>query len=127
MKYIVKTNKTVNEAARALESAVNANKFGVLHVHDLKAAMIKKGVDFKNECRVFEVCNPISANEVLSHDMSLNMALPCRISIWEENSEVKIGTLKPGDLISVLSKNSELTKTADEVEAVIIKIINEAQ
>ncbi len=30
------------------------HKFGVLHVHDLKKTMAKKGVEFERECRIFE-------------------------------------------------------------------------
>jgi uncharacterized protein (DUF302 family) len=127
MRFIVNTSKTVDQASKDLEAAVVNNKFGVLHVHDLKATMQKKGVDFSNECRIFEVCNPHKANAVLSNDMSLNMALPCRISIWEEDGQVKIGTLSPSKLLSVLSDSAELKKVADEVEESIKKIIGEAK
>ncbi len=126
MRFIVSTQKSVDQATKDLEQAVANNKFGVLHIHDLKATMNKKGVDFQNECRIFEVCNPLKANAVLSNDMSLNMALPCRISVWEEQGQVKIGTLNPSDLLSVLSDSSELKTVAIEVEETIKKIIKEA-
>ena len=72
------------------------------------------------------MCNPLKANAVLSNDMSLNMALPCRISVWEEQGQVKIGTLNPSDLLSMLSDSSELKTVAIEVEETIKKIIKEA-
>ncbi|MBU2644231.1 DUF302 domain-containing protein [bacterium] len=127
MKHIVTTTKTVDQAAKDLEAAVIRNKFGVLHIHDLKATMMKKGVDFPQECRIFEVCNPQKAKAVLTNDMSLNMALPCRISIWEENGQVKIGTLKPVALLSTLSDSKELKSIAEEVESTIITIIDETK
>ncbi|MFH2129564.1 MAG: DUF302 domain-containing protein [bacterium] len=127
MKHIVTTKKTVDQAAKDLETAVIRNKFGVLHIHDLKATMMKKGVDFPQECRIFEVCNPQKAKAVLTNDMSLNMALPCRISIWEENGQVKIGTLKPVALLSALSDSEELKSIAEEVEATINTIIDETK
>jgi uncharacterized protein (DUF302 family) len=126
MKHIVATEKTIEQAAKDLEEAVTRNKFGVLHIHDLKATMKKKGVDFPHECRIFEVCNPQQAKAVLTNDISLNMALPCRISVWEENGQVKIGTLKPVALLSVLSDAEELKSIAEEVENTIMKIIDEA-
>jgi len=43
------------------------------------ATLRSKGIDFEEECRVFEVCNPVQAAKVLASDMRLNMALPCRI------------------------------------------------
>ena len=47
------THKTVNEAAAALQVAVEANHFGVMHVHNLKETMAKKGVAFARECLIF--------------------------------------------------------------------------
>jgi uncharacterized protein (DUF302 family) len=127
VKYIVETAKTVDQAAKDLEQAVTNNKFGILHMHDLKATMNKKGVNFPNECRIFEICNPKQANTVLTNDMSLNMALPCRISIWEEKGQVRIGTLQPTVLLSSLSDSEELRAVAEEVESVINTIIDQAK
>jgi len=38
------TEKSVKEAATALQSAVEANHFGVMQVHNLKETIAKKGV-----------------------------------------------------------------------------------
>ena len=127
MKYIAVSKKTIDQASVDLETAVINNKFGVLHIHDLKATMKKKGVDFPNGCRIFEVCNPHKANAVLTTDMSLNMALPCRISVWEEEGKVKIGTLEPTKLLSVLSDDTALQQIAAEVEETIKRIIDQAK
>jgi len=127
MKYIVTTEKSIDQAAKDLEEAVTRNNFGVLHIHDLKSTMKNKGIDFPHECRIFEVCNPQKANAVLTKDMSLNMALPCRISVWEDNGQVKIGTLKPTELLSILSDDKELRPIAEEVEKTITKIIDETK
>lgn len=54
----IQTEKSVPEAAAALEATVKANQFGVMHIHDLKATMQKKGVEFSNQCLIFEVCQP---------------------------------------------------------------------
>ena len=127
MKYIVETEKTVEQAVKDLEQAVISNKFGILHMHDLKATMNQKGIDFSNECKIFEICNPKQANAVLTVDMSLNMALPCRISIWQENGQVKIGTIQPTAILSSLSDSEQLRTVAKEVESVIKAIIDQAK
>ncbi|MBC8442209.1 MAG: hypothetical protein H8D87_21295 [Deltaproteobacteria bacterium] len=46
MKHIVVTQKSIDQVSKDLEAAVIRNKFGVLHIHDLKATMKNKGVDF---------------------------------------------------------------------------------
>ena len=80
-------NKSVIEAAAALEAAVQANHFGVMHVHNLKETMVKKGVAFDRECLIFEVCQPQQAKKVLDQNMSVSTSLPCRISIYEEGDK----------------------------------------
>ncbi len=89
--------------------------------------MKKKGVDFSNDCQILEVCNPHKAKEVLTADMSLNMALPCRISVYSEKGVTKIGMIRPKALLQFLSDSDSLMKVAEEVEQLTIKMIEEAQ
>ena len=58
MYYIVDTEKAFAQAAADLEASVARNGFGILHVHDLGSTLRSKGVEFGEECKVFEVCNP---------------------------------------------------------------------
>lgn len=70
-----------------LEAAVVRNGFGVLYIHDLGATRRSKSLDFTEECRIFEVCNPKQVAKVMASDMRLNMTLPCRISVYTEKSK----------------------------------------
>ena len=95
MYYIVETDKSFDQASADLEAAVKRHGFGVMHVHDLGATLRSKGIAFDEHCKVFEVCNPGQAAKVLSTDMRLNMALPCRISVFTEKGKTMIGLIKP--------------------------------
>jgi uncharacterized protein (DUF302 family) len=121
----ISTTKTVSEAAAALQAAVQANHFGVMQVHNLKETMVKKGVEFERECLIFEVCQPQQAKKVLDQNMSVSTALPCRISIYEENSKTILATLKPTTLLAMFNA-PELELVAQEVEDTIVKIMKEA-
>ena len=127
MYYIVETDKTFDVASNDLAAAVKDNDFGVLHVHDLGATLRGKGIEFDEECRVFEVCNPLQASNVMALDMRLNMALPCRISVYAENGKVKIGYIKPIEMLGALSTDAKLRQIASEVEAAMVKIVNQAK
>jgi len=128
MKYIVETKKTVDQAALDLQKAVSTHSFGVLHTYDLKETLKTKGIDLPRECRVFEICNPKQAAAVLADDMDMNMALPCRISVWEnEGDKVKIGMISPKDMLASLSNSPVLKKIAQEVEDVMKAIIQDAK
>ena len=119
------TNKTVSEAAAALQAAVQANHFGVMQVHNLKETMAKKGVEFARECLIFEVCQPQQAKKVLEQDMSISTALPCRISIYEEGGKTILATIKPTILLAMFN-TPQLQGVAQEVEDTIVKIMKEA-
>jgi len=127
MYYIVETEKTFDEAAADLDSAVKHHGFGVLHVHDLGSTLRSKGIAFEEDCKVFEVCNPAQAAKVLSTDMRLNMALPCRISVFTDNGHTKIGLIKPAQMLSALSDEESLVEVSEEVEAKTIQMIDEAK
>ena len=127
MYYIVETNKSFTQAAKDLEAAVLRNSFGVLHIHDLGATLRSKGIAFNNECKVFEVCNPAQAAKVLATDMRLNMALPCRISVYTEKGKTKIGLIKPMQMLSGLSQDAAITQVAKEVEQKTLQMVNEAK
>jgi len=119
------TDKTVTEAATALQHAVQANHFGVMQVHNLKETMNKKGVEFVHECLIFEVCHPQQAKKVLDQDMSVSTALPCRISIYEEKGKTVLATLKPTTLLAMFNV-PQLEIVARDVENTIVKIMKEA-
>jgi uncharacterized protein (DUF302 family) len=127
MYYIVESDKSFDQASADLESAVKSNGFGVLHVHDLGNTLRSKGIAFDKQCRIFEVCNPEQAAKVLSTDMRLNMALPCRISVFTEEGKTKIGFIRPVPMLSALSQDPALAQIATEVEGKIIKMVEEAK
>lgn len=125
MLITMSTDKTVSEAAAALQAAVQANHFGVMQVHNLKETMVKKGVAFEPECQIFEVCQPQQAKKVLVENMSVSTALPCRISLYQENGRTMLAALKPTTLLAMFN-TPQLSGVAQEVEDTIVKIMKEA-
>jgi len=108
------TNKIASEAAAALQTAVQPNQFGVMQVHNLKETMSKKNVEFAHECLIFEVRQPQQAKKVLDQNMSASTALPCGISIYEEDGKTILASLRPTTL-PALFNTPQLTDVAQEV------------
>ena len=127
MYYTVETNKSFEQAATDLDAAVKRHQFGVLHVHDLGTTLRSKGIDFADQCKVFEVCSPKQAAAVLAIDMQLNMALPCRISVYSKNGKTHIGMIKPEQMLAQLSDDPRLATIAAEVERATQTMIDEAK
>lgn len=127
MYYIVETDKSFEQAAIDLEAAVKRHQFGLLHVHDLGVTLRSKGIDFADQCKVFEVCNPQQAASVLAIDMQLNMALPCRISVYSKDGKTHIGMIRPAQMLAQLSRDPRLATIAAEVERATRDMIDEAR
>jgi uncharacterized protein (DUF302 family) len=125
MLHKVATEKPIAKVAADLEEAVKENGFGVMEVHDLKWTMHKKGVEFGPECQIFEVCNPHKAKAVLENNMAVSTALPCRISVYEENGKTILATLQPTALMTMFGE-PELAPVAEDVERTLYKIMDQA-
>ncbi len=127
MYYIVESRKPFEQAAADLEAAVRAGGFGLLHVHDLGNTLRGKGLPFTEQCRVFEVCNPSQAAKVLGLDLRLNMALPCRISVYTEQGGTRIGLIRPVEMLAGFTQDAALVPIAQEVEAALIQMVDAAR
>jgi len=127
MYYIVETQKSFKQAVTDLEDAVKRHEFGVLTIHDLGTTLRNKGMTFTENCKIFEICNPVQATKVLAADMRLNMALPCRISVFTENGITKIGLIKPAAMLAGLSQDKTLMQIAGEVERKTIQMVDDAK
>ena len=127
MYYIVDSAKPFAQAVEDLDAAVKRHQFGVLHVHDLGNTLRSKGQDFSGECKIFEVCNPRQAAAVLATDPRLNMALPCRISVYTEGGTTKLGMIAPRVMLAMLSDDPKLAAVAAEVDAATRRMIDEAR
>jgi len=125
MNYTVTTTKTVNEAVEAIENNVKEYQFGVLHIHDVKNTLNEKGVPFSNECKILDICNPHKAKELLSVDMIMSMALPCKISVYSDNKITKISMLKPTAVFP--NFNSTLNEMAEDIELSLKNIIDQSK
>ena len=88
---------------------------------------LDKGITFTEDCKVFEVCNPAQAAKVMSTDMRLNMALPCRISVYTEHGKTKLGMITPVKMLSTLSQDASIAQIAKEVEEKTVLMVDEAK
>ena len=123
MLYRKETRKSVDQVFADIEAASKAHGFGVLHHYDFKQTLGSKGFPLANECRVMEICNPGQASEVLSVDMALNKALPCRISIYEDHGKTIVGMIPPTAVLKLVSDDPRIEPAARQVEETIEKII----
>lgn len=124
MLYRIDSKKSLAQIAQEFEAVAQKHKFGVLAVHDLKAKLKEKGVDFDRECLIYEVCNPQQAKQVLEVNPEISTALPCRVAVYTEGESVILSTIRPTAMIEMF-RSPELKAVAEEVEAVVVRIMDE--
>lgn len=127
MFYIVESSKSFYEAGFDLEPVVQRLGFAILHTFDFSETLRRKGIELDEDCQVFEICNYRYAEKLLSIDMHLSLTLPWRISIFTQNGATMIGLTRPDTMPSILGKNDELARTAAEIEAKMIMIVDETR
>jgi len=125
--YIAETTKSPAQAVIDLQASVKQHGYGVLHIYDLRETLASKGFDLPNACHILEVCNPKQAAAVLAADMGMNIALPCRISVYQDGGKTLIGMVRPTELLASLSKSEDLRAIAEQVEKDTIQIIEAAK
>ena len=126
MRYVIESTKTPATAVEDLRAAVAKHGFGVLHAYDLKETLTSKGFPLAHACHILEVCNPQQASKVLAEDMGMNIALPCRISVYEEGGKTKIATALPTKLLPALSDSPALAAVAEDVETKMKAMMRDA-
>ena len=124
--YTVKTQKSTDNTIEEITSNLTKIKFGVLGTLDFKEIFAKKGIDFPNEYKLLEVCNPVAAKQALDSDPDIGLLLPCTIAIYEKDDENYISLARPTVLLSV-AQNTGLEAMGKEIESKLIKAIDDSK
>ncbi len=121
----VRSRKSIGEVRQRFEDASAARKFGVQGIHNVTATLQGKGLDFDRKLYIYELCNPGAAKKVLDANVSISTALPCRVSIYLDGTDVVLQTIKPTMMLQMFNEPT-LEGTAKEVETAIEEIMREA-
>jgi uncharacterized protein (DUF302 family) len=124
--FIVETTSQFEEACNSLKEAVINHGYGLLAIHDLGTTLREKHMSVSENCCVFEICDPLQTAKVLALNISVCMALPCRISVFTDNGETKMGMLKLADIVSDINGASELTEGIGDAESAVKALMLEA-
>lgn len=122
IKYEAVTGKSFEGAVAGVVRSLEEQKFGVLWKLNFKEKLKEKGIDFDNNFMILEVCNPHKAKEVLTGHIDVGYFLPCKVVVYEEKDEVKIGMMDPEMMIGMLGYN-DLADTAKEVRNTLVTAI----
>lgn len=112
-----------------VETAVADHGWKMPHVHDLQATMKNFGKDVRS-VKVFELCNPKYAYEILSKDEErvVSNLMPCRLAVYEKkDGSVYISRMNSGTVAKPMSKvvRSTMKEAAADVEVIVAEVAGE--
>ena len=124
--YTVKTLKTINQAVEDVTASLKEVGFGVLGTLNFKEILQKKGLEFKDEYRLLEVCNPSAAKQALESNPEIGLLLPCTVAVYQKNNENFISLAKPTALLANIRDN-RLDKFGQEMEQKLVSAIQKVK
>ena len=124
--HTVKTQKNIDDAVSDLTEDLKEIGFGVIETLDFKKILADKGLEFSDNYRLMEVCNPNLAKQVLEANPDLGLLLPCTIAVYQKDNENYISLARPTSLLSMASENN-LKFSGEEIEDNLIKVIEKAK
>jgi len=99
MIYTVHTNQDLSTVKKELEAKAKEVGFGVLHSYAFKEILESKGFPIDKDITVFEICNPMAAQEALTRLSDISVYLPCRLSVYEEDGKAVLSTISLEDML----------------------------
>jgi uncharacterized protein (DUF302 family) len=121
LEFTVDSAHDFDTTVTRLQEAAVAEGFSVLAVHELSKIMAGKGFE-RDRITVVEVCNAKQAHTVLADDIRIALHMPCPISVYVENSNVKVSSLSVAD-IGKFYAGETLARVVDEVDVSMRNIV----
>ena len=120
--HTIKTQKSIDDVVTSLTESLKSIGFGVLETLDFKKILSEKGLEFSDDYRLMEICNPNLAKQVLDANPDLGLLLPCTIAVYQKDGENYISLARPTSLLAMASEQN-LQFSGKEIEDNLIKII----
>lgn len=124
MIYKIETTTPIESVKAELETKAKEFGFGILGVYNFQQILKNKGLILDKNIAVYEICNPIAAQEVLNNVPQISVYLPCRLSIYEENGLTVLETIGIEDMVSSLDINDKVTKYMHSIFDKVSLIMN---
>ncbi len=126
LRVSVPTEKSVQDAVKAVDAALAKRKFSVLWALDVNEKLQEKGLDLAREFRILEVCSAPRAKQALESDPEVGYFLPCKVMVYRGDGGTRIGLPRPTALMGMLGDDPKLAALAQEVEGVLVEALREA-
>tara|TARA_Y100001933_G_scaffold248500_1_gene282478 strand:- start:925 stop:1320 length:396 start_codon:yes stop_codon:yes gene_type:complete len=122
--YEKKVTRDLKQTIETLKTELSTSGFGVLWELNFKDKFKEKGIDYKHNFWIFEVCSPKIAVGVLESNQKAGYFLPCKMVVYEDGNDIFVGMARPSELIGMLDDAKPLKDTAQDVENILSQVID---
>lgn len=98
--------------------------FGILKEYPFKNILQDKGHPIEQDITVYELCNPVAAQAVLSKYPEFSAYLPCRVSLYEENGSTILSTIEIDSMLSSFNFDDAITKHMHSIFTQLKKVLS---
>lgn len=98
--------------------------FGILGSYEFKKILAEKGFAIEQDITVYELCNPVGAQEALNSIPDISVYLPCRISIYEESGVTTFVTIGIEDMLQAVDVDEVFERHMSEIFQNIRSLMN---
>ncbi len=123
--YTVTTEKSFDEAVKAVEQETKNAGFRVLYIHDVTKTLSEKSFTIE-PFKIIEICNAKNAYHVLQADIKIGLCLPCKINVYQKDGKTYISGMRPIILPQFFPKANLGTLPA-EVDTIIKGIVDRSK
>lgn len=129
-KYLFLVDESIlpfDETVAQIEKSVTENKWSMPNQYDLQATLKKHGFDV-NPVKVFSICKPSLANEILgsNEERYVSALMPCRVAVYQnKDGKTYVSRMNAGLVASLLGKKikSVMAEASNENEIILDSVI----
>ena len=123
--YTITTERSFDEAVKAVEQETKNAGFKVLYIHDVTATLAEKGFTIE-PFKIIEICNAKSAYTILQADIKIGLCLPCKINVYLKDGRTYISGMRP-IILPQFFPQANLGNLPAEVDEIIRGIIDNSK
>lgn len=124
MIYKTETSYPIETVKAQLEAKAKEMGFGVLGSYEFKKILKSKGFEMHKDITVYELCNPLGAQEALNYMSEISVYLPCRLSIYSEGDKTVLATIGLEDMMNAIDVDEEFKGFMSEIFQKIHALMN---
>ena len=108
------TTLSMEAAEAAVRDELAAVGFGVLTEIDVQVTLKTKIDVDRPPYKILGACNPVLANQALTHDEAIGLLLPCNVTLSDHGDGTTVSIIDPVVMLGIAGDDPEMLALASE-------------